>query len=134
MDKPVTSDQFKSKVIAGQTFYEAKIQMKVKLEPGKPFKLKIKPELQSDQTFNSVKMGGFGYSVQAHHKNPAKIPKKAAGDFNKPIAEESDEVGEVDVVGEILGSNSTLALRDLKQTILKITMVKILPPDTQKNA
>ena len=132
MDKPLGAGEFKAKMVAGQTFYEAKIQMKVLLQPGKPFKLKIKPELQSDQTFGSVKMGGFGYSVQAHHKNPANIPKKESGDFNKPVAEESDEVGEIDVVGEILGENSSLSLRDLKQTILKITMVKILPPETQK--
>jgi len=29
MDKPITSDEFKAKVIGGMTFYEAKIQMKV---------------------------------------------------------------------------------------------------------
>jgi hypothetical protein len=88
--------------------------------------------LQKDQPFGAVKMGGFAYSVQPHHNNPAKIPKKPTADFNKPPAEESDEVGEVDVVSEILGENSSLSLRDLKQTILKITMVKILPPETQK--
>lgn len=132
MDKPITSDEFKAKVIGGQTFYEARIQMKVQLQPGKPFKLKIKPEMQSTESFGSVQMGGFGYSVQPHHNNPSKIPKKESGDFNKPVAEESDEVGEIDVVGEILGENSSLSLRDLKQTILKITMVKILPPETQK--
>lgn len=132
VDKPINPDDFKAKVIQGQTFYQVKVQMKVELKPGKPFKLKVKPELQKDQPFGAVKMGGFAYSVQPHHKNPAKIPKKPTADFNKPPAEESDEVGEVDVVSEILGENSSLSLRDLKQTILKITMVKILPPETQK--
>jgi len=117
MDKPVNSSEFKTKIIAGQTFYEAKVQMKIELKPGKPFRLNIKPELQPDQPFGAVKMGGFAYSVQAHHNNPAKIQKKPPADFNKPPAEETDEVGEVDVVGEILGENSSLSLRDLKQTI-----------------
>lgn len=132
VDKPLNPSEFKTKIVHGQTFYQVKVQMKVKLTPGKPFKLKIKPELQKDQPFGAVKMGGFAYSVQPHHKNPAKIPKKPEGDFNKPPAEESDEVGEVDVVGDILEENSSLSLRDLKQTILKITMVKVLPPATQK--
>jgi hypothetical protein len=38
VDKPINPDDFKAKVVHGQTFFTVKVQMKVELKPGKPFK------------------------------------------------------------------------------------------------